>query len=54
MKHEGQFEQHGDDLVLDFSEGGGMIGKVDKTDQGFHFVAVNGPADDPGLNFQRR
>ena len=53
MKHEGQFEQQGDNLILDFKEGGGMVAKVTKSDNGFHFVIVNGPPNDPGLNFRQ-
>jgi tetratricopeptide (TPR) repeat protein len=50
-KHPGKYEQHGDILVLDFDEGGGMAGTVKTDDSGFQFRVLHAPDSDPGLNF---
>lgn len=52
-KHTGKYELEGDTLILDFEDGGGMIGKVTETDGGFKFKLLNGPEEDPGLNFRQ-
>lgn len=53
VKHTGKYELEGDHLILDFEDGGGMVGQVTEKDGGFQFKLLNGPESDPGLNFRQ-
>lgn len=53
VKHTGNYELEGDTLILDFADGGGMMGRVTETDDGFKFKMLNSPEDDPGLTFRQ-
>ncbi len=50
----GKYTLEGSTLALEFQDGGGMVGKVEPKSNGFHFAVIDGPANDPGLEFARR
>jgi tetratricopeptide (TPR) repeat protein len=51
---DGQYELTGTALVLDYSNGGTMVGRVDaQGNDRFSFKMVGGPPNDPGLNFEQ-
>jgi hypothetical protein len=51
---EGKYELSGTTLVLEYSSGGTMVGRVNAegTDQ-FSFKMIGGPPNDPGLTFSK-
>ena len=47
----GKYTLQGNSLALEFDDGGGMVGNIEAKGNGFHFEILNGPEDDPGLDF---
>ncbi len=50
----GKYTLEGSTLALEFQDGGGMVGTVEPKGNGFHFAVIDGPPNDPGLDFARR
>jgi hypothetical protein len=51
---EGTYQLAGATLVMEYSNGGSMVGKVRADgDKRFSFKMVGGPANDPGLSFSK-
>ena len=50
---DGKYQLAGTTLVLEYSNGGSMVGKVGDLGERFSFTMVGGPQDDPGLVFSK-
>ncbi len=50
----GKYTLEGKTLALEFQDGGGMVGTVEPKGNGFHFAVIDGPPNDPGLDFARK
>lgn len=50
----GKYTLEGKTLALEFQDGGGMVGTVEPKGDGFHFAVIDGPPNDPGLDFARK
>ena len=54
QKFDGKYELAGTTLVLEYSNGGTMVGKVSaEAKDRLSFKMVGGPPDDPGLTFSK-